>query len=164
MENDIQTVKIKKSNSLIRIGIKDEFDNDTGEYLQFDVDDMSSALQYQDCVEMHKKNLANFRNQIIIIEKKQDHKGKKLLSANEEAELKALNDFYAKEMEALDLFIGKGKTKTILDIMGRKPYFSMFQDIVEMLEPVMPIIEKGYKDFKNIIQNKYKEKEGNVLE
>lgn len=164
MENDIQTLKIKRSENLLRFGIKDENDNDTGEYLQFDVEDMSAALQYQDCVELHKKNLANFRNQIIIIEKKQDHKGKKLLSANEEAELKALNDFYAKEMEALDLFIGKGKTQAILDIMGRKPYFSMFQDIIEMLEPVMPQIEKGYKDFKNKIKNKYQIKEGNVLE
>ena len=164
MVNEIQDIQIKKSDSLIRIGLKDEKGNDTGEYLQFDVEAISNALNYQECIELHKKNLSALKNQFIIIDKKQDHKGKKLLSANEEAKMEALEDFYKKEMEALDLFIGKGKTQVILKIMGREPYFSMFDEISELLEPVLPVIEKGFQDFKSKIEEKYKAKEENILE
>ena len=164
MENDIQDLQIKKRDSLIRIGLKDENGNDTGEYLQFDIEAVSNAINYQECVEMHKKNLSALKNQFIIIDKKQDHNGKKLMSANEEAKMKALEDFYIKEMEALDLFIGKGKTQVILNIMGTEPYFSMFDDISELLKPVLPVIEKGFNDFKSKIEEKYKVKEENVLE
>lgn len=164
MENDIQDIQIKKSDSLIRIGLKDENGNDTGEYLQFDVEAINNAINYQECIELHKKNLAALKNQFIIIGKRQDHKGKKLLSANEEAQMEALEDYYKKEMEALDLFIGKGKTQVILNIMGREPYFSMFDDFSELLEPVLPVIEKGFKDFKEKIAEKYKNVEEKVLE
>lgn len=164
MENDIQTLQIKRSESLIRIGLKDENGKDTGEYLQFDVEAINNAINYQECIELHKKNVSALKNQLIIIGKKQDHKGKKLMSANEEAQMRAFEEYYKKEMEALDLFIGKGKTQVILNIMGREPYFSMFDDISELLEPVLPVIEKGFKDFKSKIETKYKEKEDKVLE
>ena len=164
MENDIQTLQVKRSDSLIRIGLKDENGKDTGEYLQFDVEAINNALNFQECIELHKKNLSTLKNQFIIIDKKQDHKGKKLMSANEEAKMEALESYYKKEMEALDLFIGKGKTQVILNIMGREPYFSMFDDISELLEPVLPVIEKGFKDFKSKIEKKYQVKEENVLE
>ena len=164
MENDIQSLQIKKRDSLIRIGLKDENGKDTGEYLQFDVEAINNMLNYQECIEMHKKNLSALKNHFIIIDKKEDHKGKKLMSANEEAKLKALEEYYKKEMEALDLFIGKGKTQTILNIMKTEPYFSMFDDISSLLEPVLPVIEKGYKDFKSKIENKYKSQEENILE
>ena len=164
MENDIQTLQVKRSDSLIRIGLKDENGKDTGEYLQFDVEAINNALNFQECIELHKKNLSALKNQFIIIDKKQDHKGKKLMSANEEAKMEALESYYKKEMEALDLFIGKGKTQVILNIMGREPYFSMFDDISELLEPVLPVIEKGFKDFKSKIEKKYQVKEENVLE
>lgn len=164
MGNDIQSIQLKKRDSLIRIGIKDEEGNDTGEYLQFDVEAVKNARNYQECLEMHKKNYSALRNQLIIINKKQDHKGKKIMSANEEAEAKAFEDYYAKEMEALDLFIGKGKTQLILDLMKTEPYFSMFDDILNLLDPVFPIIEKGFADFKSKVETKYKEKEEKVLE
>ncbi len=164
MTNDIQSLQIKRGEGLIRIGLKDENGKETGEYLQFDVEAVNNMLNYQNSLEMHKKNLSALKNQFIIIEKKQDHKGKKLMSANEEAQLKALEEFYKKEMEALDLFIGKGKTQVILNIMGREPYFGMVDDIHELIEPIFPIIEKGYKDFKTRIEDKYKSLGENVLE
>ena len=61
------------------------------------------------------------------------------------------------------MFIGEGKTETILKVMGRKPYLSMFQDIMEMIEPIFPVIEKAYKDFKVEIEKKYKV-EDDILE
>ena len=163
MENDIQ-LRVKKSESVLKFKLLDEDGNDTGEYLQFDVEDMGSALRLQECLESHKRNASYIKNQLYIINKREDHKGKKLLSANEEAVNRAWNEFFRREMEALDLFIGKGKTQVILNIMGREPYMSMFEDITELIDPIIPVLEKAYSDFKNKIEEKYKDKGENILE
>ena len=162
MENDIQ-IKIKKSDKVLRIPIIDENDKDTGEFLQFDVEDIQTALNLQDAIEMHKKNVAYFKNQEVIINKQQDHQGKKVFSSRQESLAKATKEFYKREIEAMDKFIGEGKTEVILKVMGRNPYLSMFNDIEELLEPIFPIIEQKYKDYKKEIETKYS-KEVDILE
>lgn len=163
MENDIQ-LKVKKSENLLKFKLLDEDGNDTGEFLKFDIEDMSNALRFQECIDSHKKNLSYIKNQLLIIEKKEDHTGKKALSSNEEATFKAWEEFYKREIDALDLFLGKGKTRVILKIMDREPYYTMFEDINELVEPIIPVIEKAYKNFKNKIEEKYKSKGENILE
>lgn len=160
MENFIQ---LKKDN-IVRIGIKDNKGNDTGEHLEFDLEDIELPLRYQECIEKHKKNLRNLKNEFVIIDKRQDVKGKKLLSKNEEDKLVAMRKFYLEEEIALDMFLGSGGTQKLLN--GRQPYYSMYDDINEMLEPVLPIIKKGFDSIENKIKEKYKseKKESNVLE
>lgn len=162
MENDIQ-IKLKKSDKVIRIPIIDEDDNNTGEFLQFDVEDVQTVLNLQECIEQHKKNVSYLKNQELIINKKEDHKGKKLFSSNQEAMAKAIQEFYSREIKAMDLFIGEGKTELILKLMKRRPYLSMFNDIKDLLEPIFPVIQKGYEDYKKEIENKYT-KEADILE
>ena len=162
MENDIQ-IKLKKSDKVIRIPIIDEDDNNTGEFLQFDVEDVQTVLNLQECIEQHKKNMAYLKNQEVIINKKEDHKGKKLFSSNQESMAKAIQEFYAREIKAMDLFIGEGKTELILKLMKRRPYLSMFNDIEELLKPIFPVIQKGYEDYKKEIESKYT-KEVDILE
>ena len=66
---------------------------------------------------------------------------------------------------AVGIIIGEGKTKTILKIMGRNPYYSMYDDIFELLEQVTPLLENGYKDFEKRVKEKYTiKKEDNILE
>lgn len=155
-------IQLKKDN-IIRIGIKDSKGKDTGEHLEFDLEDIELPLKYQECAEKHKKNVNYIRNQFVIINKRPDKKGKKLLSVNEEEKIKLMKEFYAKEEEALDLFIGNGGTKKLLN--GRNPYYSMYEDIDEMLKPIMPIIEKGFDNIETKIKEKYSSnKESNVLE
>ena len=145
-----------KKDTILRIGIKDEKGNDTGEHLEFDMEDIELPLRLNDCDTMHRKNLEYLRNQFIIIDKKEDKKGKKLLSWKEEEKLKALKDFYVREMEALDLFLGKGGTKKILN--GRNPYYSMYEDINEMLEPILPKLKLRADDINKKIIEKYSNK------
>lgn len=163
MANDIRELKVKTNENLLKFKLIDEEGNDTGEYLTFDLEDMNCALRYQDCIEQHRKNAEYIKNQQVIISKQEDHKGKKLLSSNEEKMQKALVEYYNREIKALDLFLGEGKTKVILKIMGREPYLSMFEDISEMLEPVIPELEKSYENIKKKIVGKYKD-ESNILE
>ena len=75
-----------------------------------------------------------------------------------------LQEFYKREMEALDLFLGQNGTNKLLN--GRKPYYSMYEDISEILEPIMPKLKLRADDIVNKIKEKYSNNatEKNVLE
>lgn len=163
MTNEIHELKVKTNENLLKFELIDEKGNHTGEYLKFDLEDMNCVLRYQECLEEHKKNAEYIRNQQLIISKQQDHKGKKILSSNEEKMQKALVEYYDREIKALDKFLGEGKTRVILKIMDREPYLSMFEDINDMLNEIMPYIEKSYENIKKKIVGKYKD-EPNILE
>ena len=159
-ENFIQL----KKDSILRIGIKDSNGNDTGEHLEFDMEDINLALRLNECDEKHRKNLEFLRNQFIIIDKKEDKKGKKILSWKEEEKLKVLQEFYKREMEALDLFLGENGTKKLLN--GRNPYYSMYEDINEILVPILPKLKLRADDIAKKIKDKYSNvnnQEKNVL-
>ena len=88
--------------------------------------------------------------------KKEDHTGKKFLSSNQEASLIALSEFYKKEIKIMDLFLGEGKTQMILDkVMRRKPYLTMFNDIMESIEEVSDLFNVGYSSIEDKIKEKY---------
>lgn len=160
-ENSIQF----KRDNVLKLKLKNEMGEDTGEFLEFDLEDIELPLKYQEMCEEHKKNLNSLQNQLLIISKKQDHSGKKLLSFNQEAEIKAVNDFYHKEMKMMDLFLGEGKTQMILDkVMKRKPYLTMFNDIIDGLEQVGDLFKIDYEAIKNKIKDKYSNIEENILE
>lgn len=157
-------IQLKKDN-ILRIGIKDSLGNDTGEHLEFDLEDINLPLRLNECDEKHRKNLEFLRDQFIIIDKKEDKKGKKILSWKEEEKLKVLQEFYKREMGALDLFLGENGTKKLLN--GRNPYYSMYEDISEILEPIMPKLKLRADDIAKKIKDKYSNannKDKNVLE
>lgn len=155
-------IQLKKDN-ILRIGIKDSEGNPTGEHLEFDLEDIELPIKINQAEFNHRKNLEYLQNQFIIIDKKQDKKGKYVLSSNEKEKINVLKDFYKKEVEALDLFLGENGTKKLLN--GRNPYYSMYEDISEMLEPIMPKLSQTADDIKNKIKAKYSNKEEeNTLE
>ena len=150
-------IQLKKDN-ILRIGIKDANGVDTGEHLEFDLEDIELPLRINEAEAKHRKNKEFVRNQFIIINKKEEKKGKFLLSWREEEKLKVLNEFYKRETEALETFLGVGAIEKILN--GRKPYYSMYEDIGEMLEPFMPKLQVRADDIINKVKNKY----GNIQE
>lgn len=154
-------VQLKKD-SILRIGIKDANGIDTGEHLEFDLEDIELPLRLSKCKEEHKKNVLYVKNQFLIINKKQDHKGEQLISSNEEEKIKVLKEFYKREMNTLDLFLGEKGTLKLLN--GRKPYYSMYDDISEILKPIMPLLEKNRENIINKIKEKYNTKKDDVLE
>lgn len=159
MENFIQL----KKDSILRFGIKTSDGVETGEHLEFDLEDIELPLRINQCEAMHRKNLEYLKMQFVIIDKKEDKKGKFVLSWREEEKMKVLQEFYKKEMEALDMFLGEGGTEKLLN--GRKPYVTMYQDINEMLEPIMPKLKVRADDIIGKIKSKYgRNKEEDVLE
>ena len=153
-----------KNEGIIRFEIKDMDGVPTGDYLEFDMEDIELPLIYQDMIEEEKRNRTDVRNQLLIIEKKQDHKGKKLLSSNEEAKIKAINEFYKKEAEILNKFLGENGVEKLL--CGRKLRISTLDEIVDIIQKyIAPKLDIAITDVQKKIRSKYSNvKEGNILE
>ena len=170
MEAEVKTksdnyIQLKNEN-VIRFEIKDMDGVPTGEYLEFDLEDIELPLIYQDIIEEDKRNRANLKNQLLIIDKKQDHKGKKLLSSNEEEKINAINDFFKVEVEIYNKFLGKNGVQKLL--CGRKLRWTTLEEISEIIEKVIaPQLNITMDNITNKIKNKYGkkiEKEENTLE
>ena len=90
----------------------------------------------------------------MIIEKRQDVKGKKLLSKNQEDEIKALNDFFKKEKETYDLFLGKGGFDKLLN--GRNMTWTIFEEIDELIvNQILPHLDLSMTRIQDKVKEKY---------
>lgn len=136
----------------------------TGEYLEFDLEDIELPFIYQDMIEKLKENHKKIKNKFLIIEKQQDHKGKKLMSSNEEAKVKALNEFYKEQTKIYNMFLGENGVQKLLN--GRKMRWTTLSEIDEIIEKqIAPKLDITLEDITNKIKNKYsKKQEDNVLE
>ena len=156
-------IQLGKSN-ILRLGIKNDKGEDTGNYLEFDLEDIELPLRLQELVERHKKNINGLQNQLLIIDKRQDVKGKKLLSKNEEDKLKVVEEFYRREKEVYNMFLGEGGVDKLLN--GRKLGWTTLKEIDEIIEKqIAPHIDTTMESLTDKIKNKYgnKEEDGEVL-
>ena len=146
-------IKLNKD-SILRLGIRTEDGKETGEILEFDLEDIEIPLKYQELLEKDKKNKEHLRNQMLIIDKRQDVKGKKLLSKNEEDKIRALNDFFKKEVEVYNIFLGERGVEKLLN--GRKLGWTTLQEIDEIIEKqIAPHIDISMKNITDKVKKKY---------
>lgn len=170
MEAEIQVksdnvIQLKENKDILKLRIRDIEGNDTGEFLVFDLEDIELLTRWQELVEKDKLYRKQLKNEFTIIDKRQDHKGKKLLSANEEAKVKAMQEFYKKEVEIYDMFLGKGGIKKLLN--GRNLSWGFFDEVDEIInEVIMPKLNINADSIKNKIVSKYstKDKRDDVIE
>lgn len=147
-----------KDNDVLRLYIEDKKGNKTGEYLEFDLEDIEMPLRYQEMLEKEKKNRENIRNQFILIDKREDHKGKKLFSSNEEAKIKALQEFFNKEVEIYNMFLGEKGIEKLLN--GKKLGWTSLNAINDIItEQIAPYLDMNMEKITNKIKNKYSSNE-----
>lgn len=152
-ENYIQLGK----SDILRLGIKTDDGKDTGEFLEFDLEDIELPLKYQDLIEKDKKNKEYLKNQLYTIDKREDVKGKKLLSKNEEDKIRAINNFFVKETEIYNMFLGEKGVQKLLN--GRKFGWTSLQEIDVIIEKqILPYLQINM----NKITDKLKSKYGNT--
>lgn len=153
-----------KNENILKLEIVNEIGESTGNYLEFDLEDITLPFKYQEIIERLKKSRQNLKNQFSIIEKKQDHKGKKLMSSNEEEKLKALNNFYKEQVEIYNIFLGENGVQKLLN--GRKLRWTTLSEIDELIEKqIAPQLDLTMADITKKIKSKYSnKKEDNVLE
>lgn len=146
-------IKLNKD-EILRLEIVTSDGKKTGNYLEFNLEDIELPLKYQELLEKDEKNKKNLRNQLLIIEKRQDVKGKKLLSKNQEDEIKALNDFFKKEKEIYDLFLGKGGFDKLLN--GRAMTWTVFEEIDELIvNQILPHLDLSMTRIQDKVKEKY---------
>ena len=160
----MENIQLKQDN-LFKIGIKNAEGEDTGEIITIDLEDIKLPLRCQESEKMIKDNNKWLQAQRIMIEKRPDKKGKKLLSANEEALLKLVNEYYEKQTKAYELVLGEGAIKKIL--CGREMYITFFTDLEEQMKKLRPKLNQNAVDLKEKIKSiteKYGKKDSNVME
>jgi hypothetical protein len=146
-------IKLNKSDVLTLKIVTNEGE-ETGEKLVFDLEDIELPLKYQELAEKDKKNKEQLRNQMLIIDKRQDVKGKKLMSKNEEDKIKALNDFFKKEIEVYNIFLGENGVQKLLN--GRKLGWTTLQEIDEIIEKqIVPYIDITMDKITEKVKEKY---------
>ena len=151
-------IKLNKDN-ILRLEIEDSNGNKTGESLEFDLEDLEMPLRYQELLEKDKKNRENLRNQLLIIDRREDVKGKKLLSKNEEDKIKAINEFFKKTVEVYNMFLGDRGVEKLLN--GRKLGWTSLQDIDDIIaKQITPYLNLSMES----ITAKVKEKYGQAIE
>lgn len=154
-------IKLGKSD-VLRLKIRTEDGKETGEELVFDLEDIELPLIYQEMVEGLKKNVRCLENQLLIIDKRQDVKGKKLMSKNEEDKIIAFNRFYKEQEKLYDMFLGEGGVKKLLN--GRKLGWTSLKEIDEIIEKqITPYIDIDMKKISQKIKDKYKEDNTNEV-
>lgn len=153
-----------KNENILKLEIVNEIGESTGNYLEFDLEDITLPFKYQEIIERLKKSRQNLKNQFTIIEKKQDHKGNELMSSNEEEKLKALNNFYKEQVEIYNIFLGENGVQKLLN--GRKLRWTTLSEIDELIEKqIAPQLDLTMADITKKIKSKYSnKKEDNVLE
>jgi hypothetical protein len=157
-------IKLKKDEDILKLRIIDENGVETGEYLTFCLEDIELPIKYQQIIEEDKKARTTLKNKFTIIDKQQDHKGKKLLSSNEEAKIKAMQEFYRKEVEIYNMFLGKKGVEKLLN--GRQLSWSTLEEIDEIIEKyILPKLNINAENIKKKIMKKYsiKEQKGNDI-
>ena len=146
-------IKLNKE-SVLRLDIETNEGQSTGECLEFQLDDIELPLRFQDLMEKDKKNKERLRNEMLIIDKRQDVKGKKLLSKNEEDKIKALNEFFRKEIEVYNMFLGERGVEKLLN--GRKFTWTTLQEIDEIIEKqIVPHLDVNMQDITERVKEKY---------
>lgn len=151
---------------VLRLEIRTDKGEPTGEFLEFDLEDIELPLKYQDMIEKDRKNKEYLQNQLVVIEKRQDIKEKKLLSKNQEDKIRAINDFLNKEKEVYNMFLGERGVEKILN--GRKLSWTCLREIDEIIEKqIAPKLDFSMEKITDKIKKTYgknKQEEIEVLE
>ena len=143
-----------KNDDTLKLKIRDTEGNDTGNYLEFNLEDIELPLRLQELNEKDKKNRIDTRNKLKILEKKQDHKGKKLLSYKQEEEIKILQEFYKKEVEIYNMFLGENGVEKLLN--GRRLSWSTLDEIDEIINTaILPKLKITEQKINEKIMKKY---------
>ena len=146
-------IQLKKRNTL-KLGIRNEDGEDTGNFLEFDLQDIELPLKYQEMLEKDKKNKEWAQKQITIIDKRQDVSGKKMLSKNEEDRIKVLNEFFKKEVEIYNIFLGDKGVEKLLN--GQALGWTSLSLIDEYIEKqILPYLDMDMKRISDLVKEKY---------
>lgn len=134
--------------------------NDNGDTIEFDLEDIGLNFKLLKTLREIDRIGNYMKNELTIIDKRQDVKGK-YISKNEEDTLRLWNKAFKDMRNAMDSFLGEGACQKIF---GDRNYIEMFDDLMEQLKPHLEKMKISYKDIKDKITKKYSATEKKVIE
>ena len=134
--------------------------NDNGDTIEFDLEDIGLNFKLLRALKEIDRIQEYMKNEITIIQKRQDVKGK-YISKNEEDILRLWNKCFKDMRSAMDIFLGEGACQKIF---GDRNYIEMFDDLMEQLKPHLEKMKVSYENIKKRIENKYSNKSEKVIE
>ena len=152
-------IQLEKSD-VLTLKIRDDKGVETGEKLIFDLEDIELPIRYQNMIEIARKDKERLRNQITIIEKRQDVKGKKLLSKNGEDIANAITEYLKKQVDVYNMFLGENGVQKLLN--GRALGWTSLAKIDKLIEEqITPYLDLTMENITKKIKGKYGVKDRN---
>ena len=148
-------IQLGETTNVLRLWIKTKDGKETGEKLEFNLKDIELLDRYQKMADEDNKNKQWIQSQFVIIDKKQDFKKKgKILSNNVVEKYKAVLQYYKKQKEIYDLFLGEGGVDKLL--YGRKFEWETLVEIEKIIkEQIAPNLDLTMDNIANEIKAKY---------
>lgn len=135
--------------------------NDKGEFISFDLNDPSLPFRFNEAFNKTRKRLEEMQKEIAKIESRQDRTSNKyIFSKNEAEKAKVTKSGYEDMREIMDVFLGTGACQKIF---GDDNWYSMFNDLMDALEPEFEKMGVSHKATAQRIEQKYKDNDGTVL-
>ena len=151
---DEKFIQLEKDN-VLRLGIKDANGNITGDVLEFDVEDIELPMKYKELLYRDRKNKKWLRDEMLIIEKRQDSEGD-FVSKNDEDRIEAVKKFLQEEEKIYNLFLGENGVQKLLN--GGKLRWTTFETIDKIIEKqILPHLNFTMENIADKVKNKYKE-------
>ena len=150
------TISIDRDDT-IEFEITDKDGNLTGDYLSFNMNDISLPLKYRDMVFKDKENRSNYKKDLFIINKKQDVKTDgDPLTKNELEALKLSEEYLKKEVEIYNIFLGENGVQKLL--CGKPIGWDTLDKLDDLIKnKIYPELVKNAKSIEDMVKNKYKE-------
>ena len=134
--------------------------NDSGDTIEFDLADIGLNFKLLKALKEIDRIQEYMKNELTIINKRQDVKGK-YISKNEEDTLRLWSKCFKDMRSAMDCFLGEGACQKIF---GDRNYIEMFDELMEQLKPHLEKMKISYKDIQDRIKKKYSATQNKVIE
>ena len=158
-------ITLNNSEDIKRFYVYTKDGKKTGEYLDFDLEDIELIDRLDSIYNKILKNQQWIKNEMTVIDKKQDFKKKNsLMSNNEKLKYEAIKKYYNEQRNAFDMFLGENGVEKLL--YGRKFEWGTLNEISEIISnQIYPQLKISMKNITDKVKEKYKNKiENDVLE
>ena len=148
-------IQLGEDTNILKLWIKTKDGKETGDFLEFNLKDIELLDKFQRLQDEQNKNKQWIKNQFTIISKKQDFTKKgKIMSNNQELEYNAIKEFYKKQKDIFDMFLGENGVNKLL--YGRKFQWDTLKEIDKIInEQISPYLDISMDNIKNEIKYKY---------
>lgn len=137
----------------------------TGYFLDFNLEDVELIDNLDKAYNKILKNQQWIKNEMLIIDRKQDFQKKNsFMSNNERLKYEAIKKYYNDQRKAFDMFLGENGVEKLL--YGRKFEWGTLNEISEIIaKQIYPQLKISMKNITEKVKEKYKNKiENDVLE